>query len=498
VNRRSIAFQLVSWYCGLLFVLGAAFAVYTFVSYDRYIEHATRRRLDNRASEIWSAASGLLDNRSALADAVEKRFQPEGQNRFIRISTPTQVLYRSDAPDEQGFDPAQVPLPNRHGRDRFSRYGDLSVVVRHFTLDDGRKITVESGKADHVFEAGRESLAISFLVGLPIILLAAASGGYILVRQALVPVDRMTSAAEALTFNNTQRLLPIAATGDSVERLGRALNRMLVRLNGAYLYASRFSTDVAHELRTPLTILQGELELLARSTNLPREAHSSIDSALQEATRLGHMVQNLTKLSQFGSIWGKQAQVPVDLRVLARETIDHMRLLAEDKGVTLEYAEGSAVTLEGDPERLKQVIVNLLDNAVKYTRAGGRIAVQVWAQRGYATIEVSDDGIGIAAEHLGHIFERFYRASTERGETGSGLGLAIVKSICEAHHGRIVVASSPGGGSRFRIEIPQTGTRQRQTYLEEPNPAALGRESLPSRGSARAGKSEREVVGGAG
>ncbi len=249
---------------------------------------------------------------------------------------------------------------------------------------------------------------------------------------------------------------------------------MLTRLNNAYLYASRFSIDVAHELRTPLTILQGELELLARSTNLPHEVHLSIDSALQEAMRLGHMVQNLTKLSQIGSIWGKQAHVLVDLRALACETIDHMRLLAEDKGVTLENVEGPAVTLEGDPERLKQIIVNLLDNAVKYTPSEGRIAVQVSAQKGCAVIEVIDNGIGIAAEHLVHIFERFYRASTDRGETGSGLGLAIVKSICEAHHGRIVVASSPGGGSRFRVEIPQTGTDQPHTQAQEPNPPALG------------------------
>jgi signal transduction histidine kinase len=348
------------------------------------------------------------------------------------------------------------------------RYGNLSIVARDFAFDDGRTATVESGKADEFLAVAQESLGISLLVVLPIILLVAASGGYILIQQALAPVDRMTSAAEALTFNSPQELLPLTMTGDSIERLGRALNRMLGRLNDAYQYASRFSADAAHELRTPLTILQGELELLARSPGLPTDVQTSIGSVLQEAARLGHIVQSLTKLSQIGSIWGKQAHLPVDLRALAAETIEHMRLLAEDKGVMLDDVAGPAVILPGDPERLKQIIVNLLDNAVKYTPPGGRIGVQVSASTHCAIIEVIDDGIGIAPEHLPRIFDRFYRVATDRGETGSGLGLAIVKSICEAHHGRIIVNSKPGVGSHFRIEFAQNRWLTPKVGLSEP------------------------------
>ncbi len=491
MNRHSITFRLVFWYCGLLLLLGVSFAAYTFISFNRFIDEATRRTLENRSSEIWNLASNLLADKTALAAAIETRFQPEGQNRFIRISTARRVLYQSGPPVERTFAPELVPLPTFGTSHRLMRYGSLSIFVRDFSLGNGRRVTVESGRADEFLSVAQESLGISLLVVLPIVLLVAASGGYILIRQALAPVDWMTKAAEALTFNNPQELLPLTPTGDGIERLGRALNRMLTRLNDAYLYAGRFSADAAHELRTPLTILQGELELLARSTNLPSEVQTAIDSALHEATRLAHLVQSLTKLSQIGSIWGKQAHVPVDLRALASETIEHMRLLAEDKGVTVDDVVGPTIMLEGDPERLKQIIVNLLDNAVKYTPRGGRIAVQVSAARGWAIVEVIDNGIGIEAEHLPHIFERFYRASSDRGEAGAGLGLAIVKSICEAHHGRIAVTSSPGAGSRFRVEIPLAIADQLQTpkadAYEETNPTRINHDpAMQSRDRGRA------------
>ena len=156
-----------------------------------------------------------------------------------------------------------------------------------------------------------------------------------------------------------------------------------------------------------------------------------------------------------GSFWGKQVHLPVDLRELTTETVEQMHLLAEDKNVVLECAAGDAVTIMADRNRLKQVLVNLIDNAVKFTLPGGRITVSLTASATTATLIVADNGIGISPEHHARIFDRSYRVGGGGGELGAGLGLAIAKSICAAHGGRIELTSVPGHGATFRVELPR-------------------------------------------
>jgi signal transduction histidine kinase len=230
---------------------------------------------------------------------------------------------------------------------------------------------------------------------------------------------------------------------------------MLERLDAAYQHASRFSADAAHELRTPISIMRGELELLAGQKGLAPETQGAIGSILEEAARLSQIVGNLMALSYLDGVAGKRAHIPLDLFALAAETIEHMRLVAEEKGIIIEGPVGRVAVTAGDRGRLKQVLVNLLDNAIKYTQPGGRIRVAVSAGGGTAFLRVSDTGIGIAGEHLPHIFDRFFRVSTDRGEIGAGLGLAIVRSICAAHGGRVTVDSTLGSGSTFTVELPE-------------------------------------------
>ena len=263
----------------------------------------------------------------------------------------------------------------------------------------------------------------------------------------------MIDAAEAITFNNPGNRLPLAETGDRIETLGLALNRMLDRLDNAYQYANRFSADAAHEIRTPLAIIRGELEFIAAQKHSP-ELHAALGNILDEANRLSDMVEKLAMLSRMDSLWGKHAHQEFDLGALAGETMDQMRLLADEKRIGLAPLLGGPTMVSGDRNRLKQVLVNLLDNAIKYTPDGGRVTVEVKAIANRAQLTVTDTGIGIASEHREKIFDRFYRVSTDRGETGSGLGLSIAKSICNAHGGTIVVDSTPGAGSTFRIELP--------------------------------------------
>jgi signal transduction histidine kinase len=263
----------------------------------------------------------------------------------------------------------------------------------------------------------------------------------------------MIDAAEAITFNDPGRRLPLARTDDRLEALGLALNRMLDRLDSAYQYANRFSVDAAHELRTPLAIIRGELEFIG-SQELPAELGEALTNMLAEVQRLSEMVENLGMLSRMDSLWGKREHQEFDLHALARETMDQMRLLAEEKNIELCPISGSTAIVAGDRNRLKQVLVNLLDNAIKYTPAGGRVAVEVLQHGNRVRLMVRDTGIGVAPEHQAKIFDRFYRISTDRGATGSGLGLSVVKAICSAHGGTVDVESVLHAGSTFRIELP--------------------------------------------
>ena len=469
MNRRSLTFRLVSWYCGLLMLLGAAFAAFAYVSFDSYVEQATRATLAARADTIWGMAGGLLGDRAALADLIERRFAPEAQSRFIRVSADGVVLYQSGALVEHAFEPNAIPLQKGETSPRLVRIGDLFLYVKNFASPDGRLVTIESGHAaDQVVTAERRLIRL-LAFGLPLLLVIAAVGGYALVQRALRPVEGMIEAAEALAFNSPRNRLPLLGTGDRLDTLGRTLNRMLERLDSAYQQASRFSADAAHELRTPLAIMRGELELLAATPNLSDDTQWAVANILGETARLSQIVDSLIAMSQLDGVAGKRVHRAVDLHALAIETIEQMRLLADDKGIAIDVSEGSAALAAGDRDRLKQVLVNLLDNAIKYTAPGGRITVSTHETADAAVLDVADTGVGIAPEHLSHIFDRFFRVDANRGEIGAGLGLAIVRSICAAHGGQVSVESQVGVGSIFHVRLPRAPVSL-ASRIEHPEP----------------------------
>jgi signal transduction histidine kinase len=250
--------------------------------------------------------------------------------------------------------------------------------------------------------------------------------------------------------------LPIARTGDELEQLSTSLNHMIGRLEDAVQNSKRFVADASHELRTPLTVLRGELENLGVDTRLDETSRDVIGSMLEEVERLTDIVEGLVALSRLDAGEARREWVRFDLAELTATTADQMNLLAEDKGISVQCGPEQKVFVEGDRARLKQVVVNLLDNAIKYTTRGGAIQLNVTRQNGHAILDVADSGIGIPAESVPHVFERFFRVdkARSRDEGGAGLGLSIVKSICTAHGAELQVDSTVGKGSRFRIKLP--------------------------------------------
>jgi signal transduction histidine kinase len=287
----------------------------------------------------------------------------------------------------------------------------------------------------------------------------------VLVKRALSPVDRITASAEQISLRNPGERLPVAQTGDELERLSLALNHMLERLDAAFQHSRRFVADASHELRTPLTVLRGELESLAREPASTAEWRDKLGSAFEEVERLTRIVEGLFAISRLDAGEAAAEWKKFDLAQLASSTADQMSLLAEDKSINVTCSGGLGIWVEGDRARLKQVVVNLLDNAIKNTPRGGSVAINVAATEGKAVLEVIDNGIGIPATALSRVFDRFFRVAQARtrddgapgnglSEGGAGLGLSIVKSICTAHHGQVDVTSTPGQGSRFRVQLP--------------------------------------------
>ncbi|HVW73537.1 MAG TPA: HAMP domain-containing sensor histidine kinase [Rhizomicrobium sp.] len=454
---RSVTSRLIFSYCLLLVVLGGVFLAFTVLSFQHYTRATLTNILSIRAREVHTVTSGLLGQPDRLRETIERRFAPQSQDRFIRIRRGNVQLYRSGDPTSGEFSAAGVPLiaPTDEGRaPHVYVLGNLLILSRRFRDPDGSVVTVDAGQSDLLARALQQRLATSLFVGLPLLLVLAALAGVVLMRRALTPVEVMINAAETYTFNDPHKRLPTLHTEPRIEALGLALNRMLDRLDSAYSHASRFSADAAHELRTPLTIIRGELELVAAGQKLPADVDNAISNALEEMTRLSGIVDSLITLSRMESLWGKKAHGPVDLSALADETIEQMGLLAEEKHISLKRPSGPPVVVAGDRDRLKQVLVNLIDNAIKYTPDGGQVTVGTGMDGEMGFLTVEDSGIGIDPSHHDRVFDRFYRVTPDRGDVGAGLGLAIVKSICNAHGGQVTLRSAPEIGSCFKVEIP--------------------------------------------
>ncbi|HUO66467.1 MAG TPA: ATP-binding protein [Gammaproteobacteria bacterium] len=469
MNRRSLGFRLVVWFASVLTAVYLFVAAAMFLELGRYLKtnfgDALRRRADE-VGEILATAGAPIDE-AAISNEIRSRLLPESNNRFVRVSrSDGTVVYRSGPPVDRSFDPDAVAATD-------AAKSAQSKSVRQFLTPGGtsmlvvaRSVTATSGSYDIEVGASLEQIQlvlnyvlILLIVAVPVLVGVSTSGGYFLIKRALKSVDHIAKTAEQISHHNLSERLPVAKTGDELERLSISVNRMIGRLDEAFQTTRRFLADASHELRTPLTVIKGELEEVAGSKNLSEELRERTGSVLEEVERLTHIVEGLLAVARLDAGEAQREWLRFDLAELVATTADQMKLLAEDQRITLVCNTGSRVDVEGDHVRLKQVIVNLLDNAIKYTPEGGSIHLSVRAQD-RAVLEIVDTGIGIPKDELAHVFERFFRVDKARSRNveGTGLGLAIVKSICTAHGAEIETESTIGRGSCFRIKFPLAAT----------------------------------------
>ena len=289
----------------------------------------------------------------------------------------------------------------------------------------------------------REIFHILFWCGVPAGLLALG-GGWWLMNKSLAPVTRLTRAAETISAKNLNQRLPRSGSGDELDRLTEVFNSMLARLEDSFNRIREFTLHASHELKTPLTVLSGETETVLHDESLTPAERERAASQLDELRRLTRIVDGLTLLAKADAGQITLAMEPVRLDELVRDNFADAQILAEPHGIKVTLESCEEITVRGDRHRLRQLLLNLADNAVKYNQPQGRVTMRLRRDGNFAEFKVTNTGAGIPTEILPRVFDRFFRGDPAHSQTvdGCGLGLSIAQWIVHAHHGTVKIDSA--------------------------------------------------------
>jgi len=295
-----------------------------------------------------------------------------------------------------------------------------------------------------------------FYVGIPVALIVAGIGGYLLAHKSLSPIVAMTVQAQLIGTENMHERLRVANPNDELGSLTIVFNQLLDRLETSFESMRRFMADASHELRTPIAIIRGEADVSLSKERQTEEYKDALTTIQDESRRLTRIVDDLMALSRANTGERLLKVENIYLNDVVDECVHGMQVIANTKGIALTNESQPDIAFKGDEELLRRMIMNLLDNAIKYNTPAGRVKITLKSENSHAKISVADTGIGIPAEAASQVFDRFYRVDQSRSRSagGSGLGLAIAKWIAEAHQGTINLASDPGKGSTFTVSLP--------------------------------------------
>jgi signal transduction histidine kinase len=331
----------------------------------------------------------------------------------------------------------------------------MRILARRLPIRD-QSFILQVGRSEAGMQQGLRALAVVMLLGFPIAIAVAGLGGYVLAQRALIPIERMTERARLITAARLADRLPVHNPDDEMGRLAAVFNETLARLEESFEQMRRFTADVSHELRTPLTAIRSVGEVGLRGHRDEHAYRTIIGSMLEESDRLASLVDRLLALSRAESAPRKTPREPLNLSQLVDEVAAHLGVLAEEKRQPLVVDSPAPVHALGDRHTVRQAVINLVDNAIKFTPPGGTIRLIVRADHDGATLDVVDSGPGIPPAAGERIFDRFFRAAAG-GDGGTGLGLSIAKGAVDSSGGRLTLESSGSNGSTFRIWLPRAG-----------------------------------------
>jgi heavy metal sensor kinase len=477
----SVRVRLTFWYTTVLALVLILLAVVTYFIYSRN----SRQRTDSDLAELSDAFVTTLQaelkdqlgpdglKTAGLEAIFEHRFRdhiyivldasgkPVVSSWDLPAAAPVdkftldQALHESSSPRsfQESSRPDSVFITLKGGRNGYRGFS------RKISLDN-QLCTVLALQSLHAREEMLEDIRATFAWTIPIALLFASAGGYFLARKSLAPVVAMSSQAGRIGATNLHERLAVQNERDELGQLARSFNGLLDRLSESFERQRRFMADASHELRTPVAILRGEAEVaLSQQARSLEEYRESLSVLHQEAERLTHIVEDLFTLTRADA--GQYPLQPRDfyLEELIGECMHAARTLASAKNITLNFELSPEAPIRADESLLRRMILNLLDNAIKYTPEGGHITVACRRAGDEYALSIADSGTGIPAEMQPRIFERFFRADQARSRSegngvGAGLGLSISRWIAEAHHGRLELTRSDSTGSTFTAFLP--------------------------------------------
>ncbi|MCX6538368.1 MAG: ATP-binding protein [Acidobacteria bacterium] len=465
MTRWSIRVRLTAWVTTVLGLVLVVLAASTWWTLQESLAEAIDKGLVSRVTAI----GRFLDQQTGPAtmqemedDLREYVTLDPGWN-LVRITSANGIpVYKSPAFDDTGLPPMAAELA---GRGRVFR--DVRMKGHPLRMITARVVarqhvyTVDVAVALGELQEALDQFRWAVLVLVPCGILAAALGGYWISRRALAPVDRIASTARAITARDLGRRLDVPATGDELQRLTETLNAMLDRLEAAFRETTRFTADASHELRSPISVIRTSAEIALRRDRSVEEYREALAGILRESERTSVLVQDLLTLTRADAGVDALQRKPLDLRVLLEDMRDSLSTLCAQASLDLQLdLPDQPVPTSGDSAALGRLVRILMDNAVKYTPAPGRVSLSLKTTPDGAVVEVADTGIGIGADDLPKVFNRFYRADKARTHDsgGAGLGLSIARWIAEQHGASIAIESESGHGCRVRVQLPLTAS----------------------------------------
>jgi two-component system, OmpR family, heavy metal sensor histidine kinase CusS len=442
-KERSLRFRLTAWYALTLAAALGIFSGLLWLSLRQRLLSEADRGLRDRAAQFQSYVM------REAAEVAPQNLKDE-MEEFCQALPPSDYL---ELRGSRGFEFHFPQAVAGVWRARTLR-SDFRIGDEGFTLE----ISSSLEAIDHTLDL----LRILLLSLVPGVIAVACAGGAWLSRRALKPVDEITTAARTIGIGNLSTRLRTPQTGDELQRLTEVWNVMLGRLESAVKTLSQFAADASHELRTPLAVIRTSAEVALRRARTPESYRESLQEIADGAERMTRLVEDLLFLARNDAREAEMPRSPVDVNEVLCGVAADLGRVADARGVRIRICGGEATAVFGNDAALRRLFLVLLDNAIKYSRAGSEVLISIES----AVVTVQDFGIGIGPADLPHIFKRFYQADPARADGGFGLGLSLAETIAQAHGARLEVQSSEGTGSTFRVVF----TRERNGNLQAQTP----------------------------
>lgn len=458
ITLRSLRIRLFLLYIVLALASMICLGCFSYWYLSRALESSRQRTMEAREERVIQFVDTWPKKDTSLSLAEKL------QRLSIGIA-PTDIIqvYELDGTaiySSPGIRDFKVPWPNRACIERcyglVKQDGHNVRTLDHVVTLDGRKIRLSlSGKIDEHVEILR-AVRNSYLLFCPLLLLTSAAGGFIISNRALEPVSRMTTEARKIGIQDLERRLPVPDTGDELQVLAETWNELLGRLETAVARLTQFTGDISHDLNTTITIMLTTTSLALSRRRTADEYRAVLNTISVECEATSQLLENLLAVARADLVHQNIEHEAVHISLVVSEICQHFEARARLKEQTLTANIAAEIWMLGDLSLLRRMMTILLDNAIKYTPESGSILISLATDGHRIQLAVSDTGIGIPAEALPKIFDRFYRVDEARSqdEGSSGLGLSIAKWIVEAHQSTISVDSTPGKGSTFTVSIP--------------------------------------------